>query len=145
MDFSLMLNAHRGFAYLILLASAIFIVMLLVTMFSQSGRLGKPLRLSTLITMILFHLQALIGLVMLFFFSPGFKAALASGELMKNAGNRHLYVEHPVAMILAAILLTIFNKKIKTGDRLQTGWMMMAVVAMALMLYAFQWQRVFGS
>lgn len=145
MDFSLMLNAHRGFAYLILLASAIFIIMLLVTMFSQSGRLGKPLRLSTLITMILFHLQALLGLVMLFFFSPGFKAALASGELMKNAGNRHLYVEHPVAMILAAILLTIFNKKIKTGDRLQTGWMMMAVVAMALMLYAFQWQRVFGS
>lgn len=145
MDFSLILSAHRGFAYLILLATTIFVITLLVTMFSQSGRLAKPLRLSTLITMILFHLQALIGLVLLFFFSPGFRAARESGELMKNADYRHTYVEHPVAMVLAAILLTIFNRKIKAGDRLQPSWMFMAVVAVALMLYAFQWQRAFGG
>ena len=33
MDFNIMLQAHRGFAYLILLLAAVFVVALLVTMF----------------------------------------------------------------------------------------------------------------
>ena len=117
MDFSLMLNAHRGFAYLILLSSAIFIIALLMTMFGYSGRITKLLRKSTLFTMIFFHIQALIGLIMLFFFSPGFKAAKEAGTLMKDAVSRNTYVEHPTAMVIAAVLLTILNKKFKTNIR----------------------------
>lgn len=144
MDFSLMLNAHRGFAYLILLASALFIIALVMTMFGYSGRITNFLRKSTLFTMIFFHLQALIGLVMLFFFSPGFQEAKNSGTLMKDAVARNTYVEHPTAMIIAAVLLTILNKKFKTNDKLQMGWVIMAGVALALMFWAFQWNRLFG-
>ncbi|WP_027377026.1 hypothetical protein [Kaistella palustris] len=145
MDFNIMLQAHRGFAYLILLSSAVFTVALLITMFGYSGRISKLLRKSTLFTMIFFHTQALIGLVMLFFFSPGFKAALAAGTLMKDSVSRNTYVEHPVSMIIAAVLLTVLNKKFKTSDKIRMSWVIIAVIALALMLWAFQWHRLFGA
>lgn len=139
-----MLQAHRGFAYLILLAIAVFVVALLITMFGYSGKISKLLRKSTLFTMIFFHTQALIGLMMLFFFSPGFKAAKEAGTLMKDSVSRNTYVEHPFAMIVAAVLLTILNKKFKTNDKLQMTWVIMGVVAIALVLWAFQWGRLFA-
>ncbi len=139
-----MLQAHRGFAYLILLATAVFVVALLAAMFGYSGKISKLLRKSTLFTMIFFHTQALIGLIMLFFFSPGFKAAKEAGILMKDAVARNTYVEHPTAMIIAAVLLTIVNKKFKANDRLNMSWVIMAILAVALMLWAFQWGRLFG-
>lgn len=139
-----MLQAHRGFAYLILLAIAVFVVALLITMFGYSGKISKLLRKSTLFTMIFFHTQAVIGLMMLFFFSPGFKAAKEAGTLMKDSVSRNTYVEHPFAMIVAAVLLTILNKKFKTNDKLQMTWVIMGVVAIALVLWAFQWGRLFA-
>lgn len=139
-----MLQAHRGFAYLILLAIAVFVIALLLTMFGYSGKISKLLRKSTLFTMIFFHTQALIGLIMLFFFSPGFKAAKEAGTLMKDSVSRNTYVEHPFAMIVAAVLLTILNKKFKTNDKLQMTWVIMGVVAIALVLWAFQWGRLFA-
>lgn len=140
-----MLQAHRGFAYLILLAIAVFVVALVMTMFGYSGKITKLLRKSTLFTMIFFHTQALIGLIMLFFFSPGFKAATEAGILMKDSVARNTYVEHPFAMIVSAVLLTILNKKFKTNDKIQMSWVIMAVIALALMLWAFQWSRLFGA
>lgn len=139
-----MLQAHRGFAYLILLAIAVFVIALLLTMFGYSGKISKLLRKSTLFTMIFFHTQAVIGLIMLFFFSPGFKAAKEAGTLMKDSVSRNTYVEHPFAMIVAAVLLTILNKKFKTNDKLQMTWVIMGVVAIALVLWAFQWGRLFA-
>ena len=140
-----MLQAHRGFAYLILLLSAIFIISLLVVMFGYSGKISTLLKKSTLFTMIFFHLQAVIGLVMLFFFSPGFQAAKEAGTLMKDAVSRNTYVEHPAAMFIAAVLLTIFNKKLKTAEKITMPMVIIAAVAMALMLWAFQWHRLFGA
>lgn len=142
--FYIMLQAHRGFAYLLLLLIAVFIIALLLTMFGYSGNISKFLRKSTLFTMIFFHLQALVGLVMLFFFSPGFKAAKDAGTLMSDSVSRHTYVEHPTAMIIAAVLLTILNKKFKTQDKLTMGNVIMGLIAVALMLWAFQWARLFG-
>ena len=139
-----MLQAHRGFAYLILLAIAVFVIALLLTMFGYSGKISKLLRKSTLFTMIFFHTQDLICLMMLFLFSPGFKAAKEEGKLMKDSVSRNTYVEHPFAMIVAAVLLTILNKKFKTNDKLQMTWVIMGVIAMALMLWAFQWNRLFA-
>ena len=142
--FYIMLQAHRGFAYLLLLLIAVFVVALLLTMFGYSGNISKFLRKSTLFTMIFFHLQALLGLVMLFFFSPGFKAAKEAGTLMSDSVSRHTYVEHPTAMIIAAVLLTILNKKFKTQDKLTMGNVIMGLIAVALMLWAFQWARLFA-
>ncbi|WP_234109768.1 hypothetical protein [Chryseobacterium sp. R2A-55] len=145
MNFNVMLNAHRGFAYLILLLTIIYVIALLFTMFGYSGKITKFLRKSSLFTMISFHTQALIGLIMLFFFSPGFKEARETGTLMKDAVARNTYVEHPTAMIIAAILLTIVNKKFKTNDKMKMSWAVLAFIAIAFMLWAFQWKRLFGG
>lgn len=142
--FYIMLQAHRGFAYLLLVLTAVFVVSLLMAMFGYSGNISKLLRKSTLFTMIFFHLQALVGLVMLFFFSPGFKAAREQGTLMSDSVTRNTYVEHPFAMIVAAVLLTILNKKLKTNEKLSMGMVAMGLIAVALMMWAFQWSRLFA-
>ena len=63
---------------------------------------------------------------------------------MKDSVSRNTYVEHPFAMIVAAVLLTILNKKFKNNDKLQMTWVIMGVVAIALVLWAFQWGRLFA-
>ena len=143
--YNIFLNAHKGFGYLILLLAALFLVSLVVTMFGFSGNISKLLRKSTLFTMILFHIQLLVGIPLLFIFSPGFKAALAQGNLMSDAYNRTTFVEHPFAMIVAAVLLTIINKYMKTNEKLSLKIVFMGVLAIALFAFAFPWTRVFGG
>jgi hypothetical protein len=142
--FKIITEAHKGFAYLILLAGIIFVVALLVTMFGYSGKISKLLRKSTLFTMILFHVQLIVGILMLVF-SPGLKGALESGTLMSNAAARFSYVEHPVSMLIGVILMTIINKYMKTNETLAMKIVIMGVIAFALFAYAFPWTRVFPS
>lgn len=142
--FKIITEAHKGFAYLILLAGIIFIIALLVTMFGYSGKISKLLRKSTLFTMILFHIQLLVGICMLIF-SPGLKGALETGTLMSNAAARFSYVEHPVSMLIGVVLMTIINKYMKSHETLAMKIVIMGLIAVALFAYAFPWMRVFPS
>lgn len=142
--FNIVTQAHKGFAYLILLAGIIFVVALIATMFGYSGKISKLLRTSTLVTMILFHVQLIVGVLMLIF-SPGLKGALETGTLMSNAAARFSYVEHPVSMLIGVVLMTIINKYMKTHDTLAMKIVIMGVVAFALFAYAFPWIKVFPS
>ena len=65
--------------------------------------------------MIFFHTQFLVGLVMLFFASSFMSIVKANGMgfIMKSSELRFSYIEHPFSMLVAAVLLTIANKKIK--------------------------------
>ncbi len=137
----MLLHAHKGFAYLILLLTVIFVFALFKTMFSVSGNITSLMKKSTTFTMIFFHVQALLGIIMLFTFS-GAKDALDSGTLMKD-GPRQLYIEHPFSMIVAAVLLTILNKKLKTADRLSVPLLVIGIIAVALFASAFPWAKVF--
>lgn len=143
--YNIFLQAHKGFGYLILVLVALFLGSLLVTMFGYSGNISKLLRKSTLFTMIFFHTQLLVGLPLLFIFSPGFKAALDSGTLMSDSYNRMTFVEHPFAMIISAVLLTIINKYMKTNEKLSLKIVFMGVLAVALFAFVFPWTRVFGG
>ncbi|SFI35878.1 hypothetical protein [Halpernia frigidisoli] len=146
MDFyNVFLNAHKGIGYLVLLLVAVFTISLLVCMFGYSGKISKLLKKSTLFTMIAFHTQVLVGIPLLFIFSPGFKAALDGGILMKDAYSRHTFVEHPVSMLIAAILLTIIYRYMKTHDRIAMKIVIFGVIAVALFAYVFPWMRVFGA
>lgn len=145
---NIILNAHRGFAYLSILVVAIFVVTLLMGMFGYSGKITKLLKKSTLFTMILFHVQFLIGLVMLLVRSPFLDIIKSQGmgEIMKNEALRKSYIEHPFSMLIAAVLLTITYKKIKTSDKLNFGIVIMGFLGVALFLYAFfiMGSRLFG-
>ncbi|MCT2407816.1 MULTISPECIES: hypothetical protein [Chryseobacterium] len=146
MDFyKIFLSAHKGFGYLELLLVSLFIIALLATMFGFSGKVNKFLKKTTLFTMIFFHVQFLIGICLLFIFSPGFKAALDAGTLMKDPYSRQTFVEHPFSMLVAAVLMTIINKKVKSNDTISLGIVIMGLIAAGLFAFAFPWMRVFGA
>lgn len=140
--YNILLQAHRGFAYLELALVAAFLILLLVTMFGYSGNITKALRKVTLFTMIFFHVQFLIGLTMLI---STFTKGLDMSAVMKNADLRFQYVEHPFSMLIAAVLMTVINKKLKTADKLTIRLMSLGFVAIALFVFAFPWARVFGA
>lgn len=139
--YNILLQAHRGFAYLELLLVAAFVVLLLVTMFGYSGNISKALRKVTLFTMIFFHVQFLVGIVMLI---TNITEGLDMAAVMKNADLRFTYVEHPFSMLIAAVVMTIINKKLKTNDKLTIPVVSLGLVAVALFVFAFPWARVFG-
>ncbi|MBQ0152323.1 MAG: hypothetical protein KBS61_05460 [Chryseobacterium sp.] len=140
--YKILLSAHKGFAYLELGLVALFIIALLATMFGYSGKIGKLLKKATLFTMIFFHVQFIIGIVMLIM---NFTKGLDMGSVMKNADLRFQYVEHPFSMLIAAVIMTIINKKLKTIDRLSVPIVILGLVAAALFAFAFPWTRVFGA
>ena len=143
MDFyKILLHSHKGFAYLELLLVALFIIALLATMFGFSGKVNKFLRKVTLFTMIFFHIQFLVGIIMLII---NFGNGLDMGGVMKNSALRFQYVEHPFSMLVAAVLMTIVNKKLKTADTISVAIVVMGLIAVALFGYAFPWARVFGA
>ena len=144
---NIFLQAHRGFAYLELLLVAVFLISLFIVMFGQSGKISKLLRKSTLFTMIFFHVQFLIGLVMLLGTS-GFMNTIKEvgmGGLMKNADLRFSFIEHPFSMLIAAVLMTIVNKKVKTAEKLPMSAVILGLVAIALFAYAIPFAKLFGG
>lgn len=143
MDFyGILKNAHKGFGYLELLLVALFIIALLATMFGFSGKVNKFLKKTTLFTMIFFHVQFLLGIIMLVI---NFTKGMDMGSVMKNADLRFQYVEHPFSMLIAAVLMTIVNKKVKSNDTISLGITIMGLIAVGLFAFAFPWTKVFGA
>ncbi|MDM1553709.1 MULTISPECIES: hypothetical protein [Chryseobacterium] len=143
MDFyGILKNAHKGFGYLELLLVALFIIALLATMFGFSGKVNKFLKKTTLFTMIFFHVQFLLGIIMLVI---NFTKGMDMGSVMKNADLRFQYVEHPFSMLIAAVLMTIVNKKVKSNDTISLGITIMGLIAVGLFAFAFPWAKVFGA
>jgi len=64
---------------------------------------------------------------------------------MKNADLRFSFIEHPFSMLIAAVLLTVVNKKLKTNDKLPMGVFVLALVALLLFGYALPWGKLFNS
>ncbi len=143
MDFyTILKKAHGGFGYLELLLVTLFVIALLVTMFGFSGKVNKFLKKTTLFTMIFFHVQFLLGIIMLITF---FSSGANMGEIMKNSAQRFQYVEHPFSMLIAAVLMTIINKKVKVNPTISLGIVIMGLIAVGLFAFAFPWTRVFGA
>ena len=74
-----------------------------------------------------------------------FSRGLNMGEVMKNAALRFQYVEHPFSMLIAAVLMTIVNKKVKSNDTISLGITIMGLIAVGLFAFAFPWVKVFGA
>lgn len=48
-------------------------------------------------------------------------------------------------MLIAAVLMTIINKKVKSNDTISLGIVIMGLIAVGLFAFAFPWTRVFGA
>lgn len=96
---------------MIVLFVLLIVLIALIINFLRKKPFGKFTRGTALTAMIFMHLQILIGFV-LYFLSPlGVKNF--SGETMKHTISRFYAAEHPVGMILGAVLITIGYKALK--------------------------------
>lgn len=106
---------------------------------------GRPFKKAdktlALVTLILAHLQLVVGLI-LYFVSPLVKEALSSGEVMKNASHRFYAVEHISVMILAIIFITIgyskAKRKTEASAKFQILWIFYAI-GLVLALSRIPW------
>lgn len=100
----------------------LFVLIALITFIVNSLRrkpVSKSAKIIALIALIVTHLQILIGFV-LYFLSPlGVKNF--SGETMKHTVSRFYAVEHPVGMILGAVLITIGYRALKNTKLSEKG------------------------
>ncbi len=71
--------------------------------------------------------------------------AMGMGGLMKNSALRFTYIEHPFSMLIAAVLMTILNKKVKANDTITMGMVVLAVLAIALFAFALPWAKLMGA
>ncbi len=131
---------HSFLPYL-LIAALLASVLVFVAKRFGGRNFKKADKLLALITLILAHVQLLVGLV-LYFVSPLVKAALESGEVMKNATHRLYAVEHISVMILAIIFITIgyskAKRKTEAAAKFQTLWIFYAI-GLVLVLSRIPW------
>ena len=113
----MMKDIHSYWAYLVLLF-IIFAVYNAVTGLTKKREFtDKDLRIG-LFTLIVSHVQLLIGLGW-YFMSPAYKALkMDSASVMGDSASRLLAIEHPLMMIIAIVLITIgwSKHKKKTED-----------------------------
>lgn len=125
-----LLHLHNALRWIIL-------ILLLVNLYFAFAK--KPmLERSSLWLMISAHIMLLIGLYQLIAGRYGIMKGLPEGvSLMKDKFYRFFWVEHPLMLILAIVLITLARKKAKAGNYRQTGWLL--VIALILVLAAVPW------
>ena len=112
-----MKTIHSYWAYIVLAILIFTVVNAIIGLTQKKEFKDKNLRLG-LFTLIVSHIQLLIGLAW-YFMSPWYKALKEdAASVMANKELRLLAVEHPVTMILAIVLITIgwSKHKKKTED-----------------------------
>ncbi len=117
------LNLHSYWAYLVLLMVAIAAINALIKTIGGKEYTAKDFRIA-LFTLIVSHIQLLIGLI-LYFVSPRFELwAELGGGVMKNTLARLYLVEHPFVNVIAIALITIgyskHKKKLTSAAKLKT-------------------------
>ena len=106
---------HSYWAYIVIIL-LVFAVVNAIIGLSQKKTFGnKDLRIG-LFTLIVSHIQLLIGLA--WYFAGGFSGQI-NGDVMGDAASRFVIIEHPLTMILAIVLITVgwSKHKKKTDDK----------------------------
>lgn len=132
-------HLHSYLAYLVLLGLVVSIIGALVG-YSKNRPFTDGDRKLGLLGLIPAHLQWVIGLV-LYFVSP-LGASNASGEVMKDAVSRLYFLEHPLMMIIAVVLITIGYaraKRLKDDRKRFTSIFLFYGIALILILIRIPW------
>ena len=140
-------SLHSYWAYLVLIVLIIATVNAIIKTVGDKEYAASDFRKS-LFTLIVSHIQLLIGLV-LYFVSPRLQLFSESGmgEIMKDSVNRLYLVEHPLVNIIAVALITIgyskHKKKLTSHAKLKTI-AIFYTVALVLFLSRIPWSTWLG-
>lgn len=137
---------HSYWAYLVLIILVIAAVNAVIKTFGDKEYEAKDFRLS-LFTLIVSHIQLLIGLI-LYFVSPMFDFwSKLGGGVMKDPTIRLYLVEHPFVNIIAVALITIgyskHKKKLTSNAKLKTI-AIFYTIALLLFLSRIPWSAWIG-
>ena len=114
------------------------ILLLLLVCLVQAVSKSTALRKTSLWLLISAHLMLLVGLYQLIAGRYGIIKGLPEGvELMKDKFYRFFWIEHPLMMLIAIILITIARGKAKVGNYKAVGWLLF--IALLLILAAVPW------
>lgn len=142
-----MKNLHSYWAYIVLIILIFAVINALLGLTKKKSFTVKDLRIG-LFTLIVAHIQLLIGLGW-YFMSPVYKALKTNGsEIMKDQGTRLLAVEHPLTMLIAIILITIgwSKHKKKTTDTAKfKTFVIFYGIALVLVLSKIPWSNWIGK
>lgn len=132
---------HSYWAYLVILILFAAVINALIGLFGKREYGAKDFRVS-LFTLIVSHIQLLIGLI-LYFVSPKFEQwSIMGSEVMKSASLRLYLVEHPLVNIIAIVLITIgyskHKKKLTSALKFRTILIFYAL-ALVLLLSRIPW------
>ena len=141
-----MKEIHSYWAYIVLLLIVFSVVNAINGFLKKRTYTDKDLRIG-LFTLIVSHIQLLIGLGW-YFMSPWYKALKDNGgEVMKDSASRLLAIEHPITMILAIALITIGWSKHKKKTESISKFKTIAIfygIALLLILSRIPWSNWFA-
>ncbi|WP_298556634.1 hypothetical protein [uncultured Algibacter sp.] len=137
---------HSYWAYLVLLVLIIATVNAIIKTVGDKEYAANDFRKS-LFTLIVSHIQLLIGLV-LYFVSPRLELwSELGGQVMSNSIARLYLVEHPLVNIIAVALITIgyskHKKKLTSNAKLKTI-AIFYTIALVLFLSRIPWSTWLG-
>ncbi len=134
---------HQYWAYLVLLVLVLATFNAVIKSIGKKEYEPRDFRVS-LFTLIVSHIQLLIGMVL--WFSADYFSELSMGEIMKNSVLRSNVVEHPVAMILAVVCITIgyskHKKQLSSAGKLKKIAIFYSI-ALLLVCAKIPWDRLF--
>lgn len=115
----------------------VILLLLLITLFQAFGK-NAGIRKTSLWLLISAHLMLLVGLYQVIAGRYGIIHGLPEGaELMKDKFYRFFWVEHPLLMIAAIVLITMARGRAKALNYRSTGWLL--VIALLLILAGVPW------
>ena len=110
-----LLNVHSYLAYAALALLVLASINAILGLTSKKLFTDKDLRIS-LFTMIICHIQLLVGLIVYFSSDRINQWSLLGMKVMKNDELRQLLVEHPLTNIIALVLITMGWSKHKKEE-----------------------------
>jgi len=131
-------HIHSLFAWTLMILVIISIISSLIRA-GKASSFKNPLKGIYLLTMILIHLQAILGILLYFTSSK----VVFSEHTMSETSLRFFALEHPLLMIIAAILVTMGYTRAKRVDSIRTKFKSIFIyylVAFILILIRFPWQ-----
>jgi len=138
-------DIHSYWAYIVLIILIFTVFNAIIGLTKKKTFTDKDLRIG-LFTLIVAHIQLLIGLAW-YFMSPAYKSLKTNGgEIMKDAHTRLLAVEHPLTMIIAIVFITIGWSKHKKQTTDNAKFKTFAVyygIALLLILARIPWGQWF--
>lgn len=125
-----LLHLHSILRWIILL----LLLVCLIQAMSKSAAVKK----TSLWLLISAHLMLIIGVYQVFFGRYGINKGLPAGiELMKDKFFRFFWIEHPILMLLAIILMTVARGKAKNLNYKSVT--VLLIIALLAILVAVPW------